>query len=185
MDYTIYTKENAPTQSQPLLKTAEDQMGFVPNLLGELAESPATLEGYLNLSETVGKTNFTPVEQQLVILAVSVENECHYCTAAHSTILKKQLKADENIVESVRNDNSLPDERLDALVNYSRHVVRSRGFVDKSKLEAFLETGYTKRHVLEINLIIALKTISNYTNHIANTPLDDVFEGERLESEAA
>lgn len=185
MDFNIYTKEEAPQESQPLLEAAEQQMGFVPNLLGELAESPAVLEGYLSLSEIVGKTDLTPVEQQLAILAVSVENDCHYCTAAHTTTLKKQLNADADIVNAVQRGEELADERLNALVNYARHVVQSRGFVDESELKAFLNAGYTKGNVLEINLIVALKTISNYTNHIADTPLDDVFEPEKVEVEAA
>lgn len=40
---------------------------------------------------------------------------------------------------------------------------------------------YTKQNVLEVNLIAALKTISNYTNHIADTPLDEPFQAEKVE----
>lgn len=181
MNYTIYTTENAPEDSQPLLQAAKENFGFVPNLLGEFAESPAVLEGYLKLNEIIGKTDFSPKEQQLVILAVSIENQCHYCTAVHSTILKNQLNVDEEIVEAVRNGTSLPEEKLNALVSYARKAVKNRGFLEDHEVQAFLDAGYTKRHVLEVNLIIALKTISNYTNHLANTPLDEAFEPEKLE----
>jgi len=60
-------------------------------------------------------------------------------------------------------------------------VVTSRGFVDEEDLQAFIDAGYSKQNVLEVNLIIALKTISNYTNHLADTPLDEAFEAEKLE----
>ena len=185
MDFKIYTTDNAPEDSKPLLKAAEEQFGFLPNLLGEFAESPATLEGYLKLNEIIGKTDFTPKEQQLIILAASIENRCHYCSAVHSFLLKNQVGADEEIVEAVRNGTTLPDEKLDALVTYTQAVVNKRGFVKEEDLKAFLEAGYTRRHVLEVNLIISLKTISNYTNHIAQTPVDEVFEGEKLEPETA
>lgn len=181
MNFTIYTTDNAPEESKPLLKAAEENFGFLPNLLGEFAESPAVLEGYLKLSEIVGKTDFTPKEQQLVILATSVENQCHYCSAVHSTILKNQLKVDESLVDAVRNGDEVPDEKLDTLVTYVKKAVAKRGFVEESDLQAFLDAGYSKRQVLEVNLIIALKTISNYTNHLANTPLDEAFEPEKLE----
>lgn len=181
MDFKIYTPENAPDNSKPLLKAAEKQFGFVPNLLGEFAESPAALEGYLKLNEAVGKTGFTPEEQQLVILAVSIENRCHYCSAVHSTILKNQLEVEEGIVEAVRNGKPLPDEKLDALVSYTRKAVRNRGFLEEEDLQAFLDAGYSRQNILDVNLIIALKTISNYTNHIADTPLDEVFEAEQVE----
>lgn len=181
MDFTIYTTDNAPEQSKPLLKAAKEKFGFVPNLLGEFAESPALLEGYLQLNEIVGKTSFSQVEQQLAILAASLENKCHYCSAVHSTILKNQLNVDESVVESVREGESLLNPKLNALVSYVRKVVAERGFVEGRDLEAFLDAGYTKQQALEVNLIVALKTISNYTNHLAETPLDDAFQPEKLE----
>lgn len=181
MSFTIYNTENAPEQSQPLLKAAKEKFGFLPNLLGEFAESPAVLEGYLKLDEIVGKTDFTPKEQQLAILAVSVENKCHYCTAVHSTILRNQIGADDQIVDAVRNGDPLPDSKLNGLVTYVRNAVQTRGFVEDSDLQAFLDAGYSKQQALEVNLIIALETISNYTNHLAETPLDEAFEPEKVE----
>lgn len=185
MDFTIYNSENAPEDAKLFLNGAKEKFGFVPNLLGEFAEAPAVLEGYLKLDEIVGKTSFTPKEQQLAILAVSIENECHYCSAIHSTILKNQLNTDEAIVNAVRNGEQLPDAKLNALVTYARTVVEKRGHVSDNDIQAFLDAGYTKQNVLEINLITALKTISNYTNHIADTPLDEAFQPENIEFEPA
>jgi uncharacterized peroxidase-related enzyme len=181
MNFSIHNIDNAPEDAKPLLKAAKENFGFIPNLLGEFAEAPAVLEGYLTLNEIIGKTDFSPVEQQLVILAVSIENKCHYCSAVHSTILKNQLNVDEAIVNAVRSGDSVPDGKLNALVNFARKTVKSRGFVDEEDLQAFVDAGYSKQNVLEVNLIIALKTISNYTNHLADTPLDDAFEPEKLE----
>lgn len=181
MDFTIYNIDNAPEESKPLLKAAKENFGFVPNLLGEFAAAPAVLEGYLKLNEIVGKTSFSAKEQQLAILTVSIENECHYCSAIHSTILKNQLNVDKAVVNAVRNGDPVPDQKLNALVNYVRTVIQNRGFVDDSEIESFINAGYTKQNVLEVNLIAALKTISNYTNHIARTPLDEAFEAEKIE----
>jgi uncharacterized peroxidase-related enzyme len=181
MNYTIYNTENAPENAKPLLKAAKDNFGFVPNLLGEFAEAPAVLEGYLKLNEIIGKSSFTAQEQQAAILAVSIVNECHYCSAIHSTILKNLLKTDEVIVNAIRNGDPIPDSKLNALVNYTRKVVEKRGYVTDAEIQEFLDAGYTKQNVLEVNLIIALKTISNYTNHIADTPLDEAFQLESIE----
>ena len=185
MNFPIYTVDNAPKDSQPLLQEAEKNFGFVPNLLGEFAEAPAVLEAYLKLNEIVGKTDFSAVEQQLAILAASVQNRCHYCSAVHSTILKNQLNVDETTVRAVRNGEPLPDQKQNALVNYVKTAVKNRGFVVEEDLQAFLKAGYSRQNVLEINLIIALKTISNYTNHLADTPLDEAFKAEMLEFQAA
>lgn len=181
MNFTIYTPDNAPEASKPMLNAAKEKFGFLPNLLAEFAESPAVLEGYLKLNEIVGNTEFTPVEQQLAILAVSVENKCHYCTAVHSTILKNQLNVDEDVVASVRNGQPLLNPKFNALVSYVRKVVAERGFVGDKELQSFLDAGYSKQNALEVNLIVALKTISNYTNHLAETPLDEAFQPEKVE----
>ncbi len=185
MDFTIYNIHNAPEESKPLLNAAKEKLGFVPNLFGEFAEAPAVLESYLKLDEIVGKTSFSTKEQQLAILAVSLENGCNYCSAIHSTVLKNQLNVREEIVNAVREGETLPDGRLNALVNYARTVVEKRGHVSEADLQAFIDAGYTKRNVLEINTIVALKTISNYTNHIANTPLDEAFQDEQIELQPA
>ena len=185
MKFTIYNSDNAPEASRPLLAAAEESFGFLPNLLGEFAESPAVLEGYLKLDEIIGSTDFTAEEQQLAILAASVENRCHYCSAAHSTVLKKQLGVDDEIVDAVRRGQPVPDEKLNALVNYVRTVVSTRGFPEEVDIRAFLDAGYSKRNVLEVNLIVAFKTISNYTNHLANTPVDVPFTAEKLEFQVA
>ena len=79
----------------------------------------------------------------------------------------------------------VPNKKLNALVTYITKAVTSRGFVDEEDLQTFIDAGYSKQNVLEVNLIIALKTISNYTNNLANTPLDKAFEAEKLEFQAA
>ena len=43
-------------------------------------------------------------------------------------------------------------------------------------MQAFLEAGFTKRHILEVILGYSQKIMSNYTNHLAETPVDKVFE---------
>lgn len=185
MDFTIHTIENAPEQSKPMLEAAQNQMGFLPNLMAEFAAAPAVLKGYLKLDEAVRESSFSSKEQQLAILAVSIENECDYCTAVHSTVLKNQIKADEDLVNAVRNGERLKDDKLNALVTYARKVVRQRGRMEEQDLVDFTQAGYNQQNILELNLIVALKTISNYTNHMANTPLDDAFVEEKVKLETA
>jgi len=43
------------------------------------------------------------------------------------------------------------------------------------KLKPFLAAGYSKEQTFEVVMATALKTISNYINHFADTPLDAAF----------
>jgi len=54
--------------------------------------------------------------------------------------------------------------------------VRQRGELEDKQLDAFYAAGYTQRNVLEVILGLSQKVMSNYTNHIAKTPVDKVFE---------
>lgn len=121
--FNIHSISQAPEAAKPLLTGAQQEFGFVPNLMGRFAESPATLQAYLNLGSLVEKTSLTPVEQQVVLLAASVENHCTYCVAAHSMIAKRIAKAEPAIVESLRQQQPLSDQKLEALAVFTRAVV--------------------------------------------------------------
>jgi AhpD family alkylhydroperoxidase len=87
MKFPLHTQDSAPEASKPLLAQVESTFGFVSNLTATLAESPAALAGYLQLSATIQEHSaLSPQEQQIVMLAVSEANGCDYCMAAHSLI---------------------------------------------------------------------------------------------------
>lgn len=177
--FSVFDENKAPAESQAQLKAARDEYGFVPNLLGELAESPAALQAYTSLENIFSQTGLDAVEQQVVLLTVSYENNCQYCVAAHSTI---GLKAgiDQAVIDAIRDGQEIAtDERLEALRRFTRAVVRNRGLVEQDDIDAFLEAGYTKANMLDVITGVTLKTLSNYTNHIAHTPLDEAFDGMR------
>jgi len=172
--FDIHTKETAQTKSADLLATVEESYGFIPNLLGIFAESPATLKAYRTVGQIFDESSFSPTERQLVILTASRLNECYYCIAAHSTVAEMQ-KVPADVIEAIRNDQPIADNKLQALRTFTRAVVEERGWVTADDTEAFLAAGYTKAQILEVVLGISFKTLSNYVNHIADTPLDDAF----------
>lgn len=178
-NFIIHSIQNAPEAAKPLLTGAQQKFGFVPNLLARLAESSATLQAYLELSVLVETTALTPVEQQVVLLAASVENQCTYCIAAHSMMAKGMAKADATLVEALRQQQPLPDKKLNALAVFARAVVNLRGKVQGQVLDDFLSAGYTRQQVLEVLLGVTMKTLSNYANHIMGaTTLDAAFQAE-------
>src|SRR5215469_9579080 len=174
------TVESAPEQSRPILQDVKKAFGFIPNLMAMFANNPSVLEGYLALDGIFEKGSFTRIERQLILLAASVENKCGYCMAAHSTIAKEFLRAAPAIVSAIRNGTPIADKKTNALVNLTREIVRERGFVKQETITAFLSAGYRKEQVMELLLGVALKTISNYLDHISPTPLDQAFEAEKV-----
>lgn len=174
--FTRYTIETAPAASKPVLEAVQKAFSFVPNLQGNMAESPELLAGYSQLWDLFGKSTLTPHEQQVVYLTSNFENNCHYCMAGHTT-LAKMIEMAPEVIAALRAGSALPDARLEALHVFTTAVVRDRGFVNDAGVEAFLAAGFTRRNVLEVVLGVATKVMSNYTNHLVHTQLDPFMKG--------
>ncbi|QKK03195.1 MAG: carboxymuconolactone decarboxylase family protein [Pseudomonadota bacterium] len=176
MSHSVHDKSTAPSEARPLLEKAEAAYGFVPNLLGVMAESPALLEAYMTIGQIFEKTDFSATEKQVVLLAVSAYNECGYCTRAHTTIASMQGVPDD-VAKAAAEGRRIDDPKLEALRTFTTTVVASRGNPDADDLSAFLDAGYQRRHVFDVLTGVGMKTLSNYTNHVARTPLDEQFGG--------
>lgn len=174
MSFQVHTPDSAPEGAQDILNGAKQKYGFVPNLLGVMSEAPALTKAYATLGGIFDETSFSPSERQVVLLTVSHDNGCEYCVAAHSVIAGMQKVPDE-VISAIRDDSPLPDEKLEALRQFTSKVVTSQGWPEEADVKAFLDAGYGKQQILEVVLGIGFKILSNYTNHIADTPLDEAF----------
>jgi alkylhydroperoxidase family enzyme len=110
-----------------------------------------------------------------VTISASIENGCTYCVAGHTTI-GQMRKVDGAVLDALRDSTRLPDPKLEALRDFTLAVVRERGWVSEQGQQAFLDAGYSSAQALEVVLGVTMKTLSNYTNHLAETPLDPAFE---------
>lgn len=184
MSFQVHTVETAPKKSVEILGKVSATYGFIPNLMGIFAESPAILEGYLKLGEIVDQTTLSPLERQIAFIGASISNDCHYCVAAHSVISSMQnLPGD--VIDALRENQPIADPKLEALRKFVVIATDQRGFVSNEETNTFLNAGYTKENILEVILIIGMKTLSNYTNHFAETPLDAAFESAKWQKATA
>ncbi|MCO6511862.1 MAG: carboxymuconolactone decarboxylase family protein [Aridibacter famidurans] len=175
MNFKVNTIETAPEGSVETLQNVKKAFGFVPNLIGVFAESPETAEAYMKVSDLFGASSLTATEKQVVLLAASFENKCAYCVAAH-TVISDLQKVSKDVVEAVREGRELEDPKLEALRRYTAEITRNRGFASDAAAKGFFDAGYDTKNALEVVLGITQKTLSNYVNHVADTPLDPQFE---------
>lgn len=173
-DFATHTVDTAPDAAKPLLEAAQKKYGFVPNLLGTMAEAPALLEGYMTLGGIVGKTALSETERQIILMTNNRLNGCTYCMAAHTTI-SQGAGVPEDVISALRENTPITNTKLEALRQFSIVVNETRGWPSDADVTALLSAGYTKQTVLEVVLATAFKVMSNYTNHIAATDLDAAF----------
>ena len=175
MNFPSHDLTTAPEASKALLEKSQKAFGRLPGLHKVLAESPQAYEGYQLLHKLFTETNFDVDELTVVWQSINVENESHYCVPAHTGIAKI-MKVHAELTEALRNETALPSAKLEALRTFTVQMVRDRGNVSKAKIKAFFDAGYSHRAVLDVILGLAQKTMSNYINHVAETPVDEVFQ---------
>ncbi|WFB37091.1 carboxymuconolactone decarboxylase family protein [Kiritimatiellota bacterium B12222] len=172
--FTIHNIETAPEDSKALLEDIQSKSGMIANLQGIMAEAPGLLAGYQTLHALALQSSFTDEEVTVIWQTFNVEHACHYCVPAH-TMIAQMMKIDPAITEALRTRSTLPTEKLQVLHETALLMSQKRGNLTDEDVEKFYAVGYENRQLLEIVLILSQKVISNYVNHLAETPLDPPF----------
>jgi alkylhydroperoxidase family enzyme len=173
--FTLHDENTAPEASKELLIQSRKTNGMLPGLHAVMAEAPGLLEAYNFVHQQFMNSSFDKDELTVVWQTINVEHACHYCVPAH-TAIAKGMKVNDAITDALRNETALPNARLEALRTFALSVVRGRGNVDASEVQAFIDAGFTQRNILEVVLGLSQKVMSNYTNHLTQTPVDAPFQ---------
>lgn len=168
VNFTLYTLDSTSGSTKELLAGIQKGFGFIPNLYGYMAEAPVTIEAYLVLDGLLAKTSFTSAQQQVVLLAVAVENNCGFCSVAHQA-MGKMHAANAQTLKAIATYGVINDPQDRALAAFAQTVTKNRGRPADAEVQAFLDAGFTKRQIFEVIMIVSMKTLSNYINHLTHT----------------
>ena len=167
----IPTIESSPAASLPLLDAVKKQLGLVPNLMRLVGNSPAALEGYLSLNGALGKGSLGAKTGERIALAIAEFNRCDYCLSAHTYLATHVAKLDTAEINANRNGFS-GDAKADAAVRFARKMAEARGHVAAEDLSKVKAVGFSDAEIVEIVLHVALNTLTNYINSVAQTEID-------------
>ena len=173
--FPLFDETTAPKEARPTLAKTKEEFKMIPNLEKTIALAPTLLESYTTCWSLFQNTSLSPIERQIVYQTANFENECDYCVPWH-TLLSKQVKMLKEDIEALRSGAKLSSSRYEELRRFTQSLIRSQGKIVRADLDAFYRSGYSPQQALEVVLGIAIKTMSNYTNSIAGTPLDDVVK---------
>ncbi len=169
---TLHTLESAPAEARPFLENAQKNSGFIPNLLAVLANAPAALETYVTVSALNGKASLGLPEREVVQLIAATTHSCTFCVAGHTAVASNKAKLPAEVIEALRARGELPDERFEALAEFTRQVIATRGNVSEGAYAAFRDAGFSEGQALEVILGVSLATLCNFANSFAHTPLN-------------
>jgi uncharacterized peroxidase-related enzyme len=162
--------ESATGKAKDLLEGVHTKLGRVPNMMRAMANAPSVLDGYLHLSDALGKGSLSAKTREQLALAVSQANECDYCLAAHSAIGKMVgLTADQ--IRDGRLGTAV-DSKTDALIRFARKLVDSQGRVNDDDVQDVRAAGFDDGAIAEVVANVALSIFTNYFNNVAGTDID-------------
>lgn len=162
--------DHAQGKAKDLLAAVKAKLGGTPNIITTMAQSPAVLEGYLGLSGALGGGTLPAGLREQVALAIAGVNSCGYCASAHTAIGKGAGVAGAELAAALEGQPT--DPRAAAAVRFVRAVTEKRGWVSDAEVQAVRKAGFTDGEVLELIGAVALNTLTNYINHIAQTEVD-------------
>ncbi|MFG3138275.1 carboxymuconolactone decarboxylase family protein [Streptomyces sp. NPDC048211] len=166
-----HTLESAPAAARPTMAAVAKKQGYLPTAVARLAQSPELLNGFLKMSALFETTTLDPLSRETVIMTMADRNGCHLCVAMHTAKLTA-LGADAGVIAALRDGSLLPDERLEAVRQFTLAAVETSGAVDDDTLQSFLSHGYTSRNALEVVLGIGAYTMSTLANRMTAAPVD-------------
>ena len=168
----LRTIDDAPEEAKSGLKVAQKNNGFLPNLVRLLANAPTALETYQTVSAINARTGLTLAERETVQITAAATHGCGFCVAGHTAIAYKKAGLTEKIVEQLRSQEHVDDPRLDAVAEFTRAVISSRGAVQGDALGRFLAAGFSDANALEVVLGVSLATLCNFANNLGQPDLN-------------
>lgn len=170
---TVNTVESAPEQAKERIAMVQKANGFIPNLIGTLANSPQAIEMYQEVSKMNARNSLTPEEIEVVQITAAVHNGCDFCVAGHTKIGTKLLKMPENVLNALRTRTTIEDNaKYQALAEFTVQLIDNRGKVSDGELQAIKDAGYSEQNILDVVMGVALATLCNYANNVAQNDIN-------------
>jgi uncharacterized peroxidase-related enzyme len=171
----LRTVDDAPDAAKKGLELAQNANGFLPNLVRLLANAPVALETYQTVSGINARGGLRLAEREAVQITAAATHGCGFCVAGHTIVAYKRAGLTDDVVNALRNNGHVPDGRLNAVAEFTRAVIRSRGGVDDDELQTFRAAGFTDANALEVVLGVSLATLCNFANNLGQAELNPEY----------
>ena len=161
---------SATGKAKDLLDGVNKKLGFVPNMMASMAQSPAVLEAYLNFSGALGGGSLNAKVREQIALAVAEANTCDYCASAH-TAIGKMVGLKDGEVENARHAQA-EDAKVATILTLAQRLVLSKGRLTDTELSKARAAGLSDGEIQEVVANVALNIFTNYINHVNDPAID-------------
>lgn len=176
--YPVAQLKDLPEDVRARMTEVQNKAGFIPNVFLTLAHRPTEFRAFFEYHDALmlKDSGLSKAEREMIVVATSAANDCHYCVIAHGAILriyaKNPLIADQVAVNYRKADIS-PRQRvmLDFAITVALHPQEIED-IDRAELH---EHGFSDEDIWDIGAIAAFFALSNRMAHLTDMRPNDEF----------
>eukprot|EP00746_Dinoflagellata_sp_MGD_P023298 gnl/MRDRNA2_/MRDRNA2_154580_c0_seq1.p1 gnl/MRDRNA2_/MRDRNA2_154580_c0~~gnl/MRDRNA2_/MRDRNA2_154580_c0_seq1.p1 ORF type:complete len:218 (+),score=41.18 gnl/MRDRNA2_/MRDRNA2_154580_c0_seq1:76-729(+) len=161
--------QHLPEVTQEKLSVVKEKAGFTPNIFRILARRPDELDAFWNFHDILmaDTKELSKAEKEMIVVATSGENRCHYCVVAHGAILRVLTK-NPHLADQLANNYRKADitERQRAMLDFAIKVSRCAEEIGDEDYKALAQAGFSEEAAWDIAMVASFFAMSN---RLANT----------------
>jgi alkylhydroperoxidase/carboxymuconolactone decarboxylase family protein YurZ len=157
-------------KSQELLAVMEKATGMVPNVLKQMANSPAALEAFLASRDTLAKGQLDPKMRLLVGILIAETYSCQYMLSARIAQAKNLGMTDEEIRSA--KDQCSKDPKFDRGLQFVRNLILRHGELPASEMAELKAAGFSEGEIVEMIAQTSSDMQIYYLIQVANPAID-------------
>ena len=176
--------ESLPDDIRARLMAVQEKSGFIPNVFLTFARRPDEFRAFFAYHDALMEkdSGLSKAEREMIVVATSSANQCHYCVIAHGAILriraKNALIADQ-IAVNYRKADITPRQR--AMLDFAMKVSSEAHTISEADFVEIAGHGFSDEDIWDIAAISAFFALSNrMANVTAMRPNDEFYMMGRL-----
>jgi len=141
-----------------------EKLGFVPNVLRAYAFDNAKLRAFILMADDLmlGDSGLSKLEREMIAVAVSSVNHCHYCLTAHGAAVRQRAK-DPEMGELMAQNYRAADlpPRQAAMLDFAVKLTEAPDKIDEQDRKRLRRAGFRDRDIWDIAAVAAFYNMSN------------------------
>jgi len=170
--------EELPEDVRARILSVQDKVGFVPNVFLVLAHRPEEFRAFFAYHDALMEKPgaLSKAEREMIVVATSNANHCHYCVIAHGAILRIRAK-DALIADQVAINYRKADlaPRHKAMLDFAMKVALDAHAIDEHDFAALQGHGFDAEAAWDIGAIAAFFALSNRMANMADMRPNEEF----------
>ena len=176
--YPVTKLEDLPDDIRTRITEVQVKAGIIPNVFLALAHRPTEFRAFFDYHDALmlKDSGLSKADREMIVVATSAANDCHYCVLAHGAILriyaKNPLIADQ-VAVNYRKADITPRQR--AMLDFALKIALHPQEIEEADHARLREHGFSDEDVWDIGAISAFFALSNRMAHLTDMRPNDEF----------